>query len=80
MDIVALAGSLADKFPVITTILMVMGTLRAIAKPLSTFVHEVVKATPTAKDDEFVAKIEASKVYSSLHWALDYFTSIKLKK
>lgn len=71
-------GNLVAKFPWTATVLLVIGALRALCKPLFTFLHEVVKVTPSTKDDELLAKVEASQVLKWIVWALDYVASVKL--
>lgn len=71
---------LVSKYPIITSIIMVVGILRAVNKPLMTFLHAVVLATPTNKDDELLGKVEGSKIYGIVSFVLDYIASIKLPK
>lgn len=77
-QIIVIFQSLADKYPVVVGILSVMGFLRAIFKPLFAFVRSIAAATETKKDDEFLDKVESSKVYSTISFILDWFASIKL--
>lgn len=59
-------------------IISIIGTLRVIFKPLQNFVAAVVAATPSPKDDAWLAKVMASPVYTYVQYALDWFASIKL--
>ena len=70
----------AAKYPIILTILSIMGMARLILKPLMTFLHEMVVVTETTKDNEILDKVEASKIYKGLLFVLDYAFSLKLKK
>lgn len=71
---------LVSHYPVIATILMVIGVARMIFKPFFSFMQAVVDATPSANDNEILAKVEASKVYKAIAYAFDWFGSIKLPK
>lgn len=69
---------LAAKYPVVTTVFLVIGVLRAIFKPFFAFLHVFVAATPSQKDDELLNKAEGSKVYKAFAFVVDYLASIKL--
>ena len=69
---------LAQKYPIILTIVSIMGMARVILKPLMTLLHTVVKETETTKDDTFLASLEESAVYKGIVWLLDYAISLKL--
>ena len=78
-DIVAsFVQNLAAQAPWLIAALSLIGVLRVIFKPAMTFLHSVVKATPSTKDDEWLTKVEGSVWLSWLVWALDLFASIKL--
>lgn len=70
----------AEQFPVMGTILMIIGFLRLVNKPLFTILHIIVGATPTKKDDEILDNVEKSKFYKWFVYILDWFGSVKLKK
>lgn len=72
--------ALAGKYPVVASIFMVIGVLRAINKPLFAFIQAYVDATPSKKDDALLAKVKASKVYSYMAFFLDWSTSVKLSQ
>lgn len=79
MDLLqALLQQLVDKFPFIASVLMLIGVLRLINKPLFAFLHAFVLATPTTKDDEALNKVEQSKFYLTVVFILDWLGSIKL--
>jgi len=59
-------------------VLMLMGTMRSILKPLMTGLHEIAKVTPTQYDDNLLASFENSKAYTALCWVLDFLASVKL--
>lgn len=70
--------SLATNYPWVMTIMLVISIARAINKPLFALLHAYVDATPSIKDNEFLAKLESSKIYKAICWVLDYTLSIKL--
>lgn len=72
--------ALATKYPVLVTVLTVIGTLRLVMKPLFSFLHEYVLITETKKDDELLAKVEGSKYFKWVMYVLDYLASVKVKK
>ncbi len=78
--IIPLIQSMSVKYPVIVSIIAVMGTLRIIFKPIMSVLHAYVESTETLKDDEKLAKAEASKYYKAIAWLVDFFASYKLKK
>lgn len=69
---------LITKYPVVLSVVSVVGILRLIMKPLFVFFKEVVDATPTRLDNEFLDKVMQSKIYSMVAFLLDYLGSIKL--
>lgn len=82
MDFLLLFKPTIEQFlvssPKLSAVLMFMGASRMFAKPVVTFVQEIVKLTPTVKDDEFISRLVASKGWKVFAWAFDYVTSIKL--
>ncbi len=78
LGIIELIIGLAGKYPIVASIFMVVGVLRAVFKPLFTFLHVVADATPSAKDNELLLKVEGGKVYKAIAWFMDYIASIKL--
>ena len=65
--------------PEMSGILLVMGFLRAINKPIFALIDASVKATPSLEDDSKWAKIKASKGMERALWFLDMFASAKIK-
>lgn len=63
--------------PVIGLILII-GSLRVVFKPLFALAHAVASITPDKKDDEAIKKIEEHKITKAIAFALDYVASIKL--
>jgi len=68
----------AVKFPIITTILLLMGMVRVVNKPLFAILHYLVLVTPWKQDDVYLDKVESSKAYKAFCFVLDWVTSIKL--
>jgi hypothetical protein len=79
MDLSVIIIELVSKYPVLGSIVAVMGSARLILKPLMVFLKEAVLATPSDKDDLVLNKVEASKIYKALVFLLDYLFSLKLK-
>lgn len=71
---------LAVKWPILSTILMFMGTLRLVMKPIVALLHKWVESTETKKDDEWLARVESSVMWKAVLFALDWFGSIKLTR
>lgn len=67
-----------EKYPILMTVFLVIGILRAVNKPLFTFLNSLVKATPTLKDDEVLVAVEQSKIYKAIVFILDWTASVKL--
>jgi hypothetical protein len=68
-----------QKYPLLVSILAFLMGLRLVMKPLFTAIHAYVDNSESKKDDELLAKVEASKYYKSFLWVLDYLFSIKIK-
>lgn len=66
-------------YPHLSTILMIIGFLRLIIKPIMTILKAYVAITPTNKDNETLDKIFNSKYWTGFLFLLDWFTSIKVK-
>lgn len=76
--ILAFVPALAAKYPVIVSVLFVMGVLRAVFKPIFAVLEAYVAATPNKADDAALAEVEASGAYKAVQFVLDYVASIKL--
>ncbi len=72
--------SLATQYPIIASMIIVMGSARIVMKPLMLMLEAIVKVTKTKKDNALLAKVKASKVYKLIALVLDYALSIKLSK
>lgn len=71
---------LAAQYPVIVTMLLVVGVLRLLLKPVIAALHWYAEQTATTKDDEWVQRVESSKITTSALFALDWLASIKIPK
>jgi hypothetical protein len=76
--IVQLILAFAMKYPITMAILAVMGTLRAIFKPIMSVAHAYVESTSSLNDDEVLKKIEGHKAFKAFAWFIDYIASIKI--
>jgi hypothetical protein len=72
--------TLAGKSGAFAQILMIIGMARLFMKPIMVAIGEIVKITPSAKDDAFIAKILANPWYKGVCFVLDFLLSIKLPK
>ena len=70
--------SLVGQYPILVSILVIMGVCRAIFKPLFTFLQKLVDATPGESDNELLKKVMDHKIYKVLSFILDFGASIKL--
>jgi len=68
----------ASQYPIVATVLMVIGFLRFCIKPLMTMAQAYVKLTPYDSDDRWLASFEQSKGYKFFVYVLDWLVSIKL--
>ena len=80
MALEALSGKYGQTAQVLVTLTVVMGTLRALIKPLVVAAQEYVNLTPDLKDNEKLAKILESKTYKAIVFFFDWFASVKLPK
>lgn len=80
MDLNQMLMEFLAKFPVMSTVMVVVLVLRAVMQPLSDLVHAYVKATPSPKDDASVEKIEASKAYKAVMYVVQWLSGVKLPK
>jgi hypothetical protein len=70
------------KSGLVLQVIAFIGSARVILKPwqvIEPMIKDLIKATPTMKDDEVLEKVSQSKVAKWLKFALDYLLSIKIK-
>lgn len=81
MDLSLIIIELIQKYPVMGSIVAVVGLIRIIVKPVMVALKSIVEATESPKDNELLVKVEESKVYKAVMFLLDYLASVKpLKK
>lgn len=68
---------LTEKYPWVITALTVLGIIRLVVKPVMSIIETVVASTPSTKDDEFLAKWQASAAYRWFLYVLDWLGSVK---
>lgn len=59
---------------------LVVGSARLVMKPLMLAVAELVKSTPTLKDDQWYDALLQSKGYKTVALIVDYVLSLKLPR
>jgi hypothetical protein len=72
--------ALAGKYGAPAQVLMIMGLARLCMKPIMVAAGEVVKITPSTKDDAFLDKLLANPIYKGVCFVLDWTLSLKLPK
>lgn len=77
MDIIL---GILESLPWYGDLLLVMGTLRMVFKPLFSIIATVVKATPSKTDDKLLVELQSSNTYAILVWAIDFFASVKIPR
>jgi len=70
--------SMAGKYPIVVTLVSVIGVMRLAFKPLFVFLHSVADAIPGDADNKLLDNVEKSKAYEIVKFVLDLFASIKL--
>jgi hypothetical protein len=80
MDIINLIVGFAGQYPIIATLLMVIGALRVVFKPIFSVLRAYVEFTPNPADNLALDSVEGSKVYKGIVWFLDFFASVKISK
>jgi hypothetical protein len=79
MDFVSLIISFLGQYPVVGSIIFIIGALRVVFKPLfETVLKAYVEFTPNPEDDKILASIMASPIYVGIAKVLDFVASIKL--
>lgn len=73
-----LITELIGKYPWVQTVLVVVGVMRVVFKPLFSLLQSAALATPSPKDDSFLSAVMESKIYKGVAYVLDYLGSIKL--
>jgi hypothetical protein len=76
LDIAGIVAQLLG--PNLVQVLLVVGILRVVIKPLMSIARAVVTLTAGDADDKALDKVEASSIYKGVTYVLDWFTSIKI--
>lgn len=66
------------EYPWLAGFIFAVGTFRIFFKPVMSALEAAIAETPTKVDDEWLAKLKSSKVYTMLVWLVDYLASVKL--
>lgn len=69
---------IAAKYPILLTVLSVIGVLRTLVKPIMSFLHQRAGETIDTADDERLAKAESSWWFKTIAYVLDWTASVKL--
>lgn len=64
--------------PDYAVIVTIISVARMVFKPLMTLMQDVIAATPSKTDDEWLKKVMSSKGYHTVAWIFDYLLSLKL--
>jgi hypothetical protein len=78
--IAAFLLGLAQQYPVIASVFLLMGALRFVLKPLFALAHAVVDQTPSTTDNQILDNVEQSTFMKTLYFVLDWLASVKVIK
>lgn len=67
-----------ENHPWVASLLLLIGSLRLICKPIMSLVRSRIAATPTTDDDAQLQRVMSSWWYQALAWTLDFVASIKI--
>ena len=73
-----LVVQVVESHPWVATLLLLMGGLRLVCKPVMSLVRARVAATPSTDDDAQLQRVMSSWWYQSIAWSLDFLASIKI--
>ena len=73
-----LIDGLAGKYGWLTTVVLLIGSLRILFKPIMLAIDNYVRQTPSPADDARVARFETGWLYKLIAFLLDFTASIKL--
>jgi uncharacterized membrane protein required for colicin V production len=66
------------KYPLFATVVVIIGFLRMIMKPVMTILQAYVKLTPYDSDDKWLESFEQSKSYKLVVYLMDWVLSVKM--
>ena len=75
-----LISAYAGNAGIVLQIISIIGTLRLLVKPIMAIANIYVNFTPSNDDNIILAKLEKSKIYKGVLFAVDWLLSIKIKK
>lgn len=67
------------QYPLLGKIVLILGSLRFIFKPINSLVWYIVNLTPGEEDDLVYSKVRSSKAFAIFAFLLDFTASIKAK-
>ena len=71
---------LIKEYPWFANLVMIIGTLRVVMKPLFSLIDAITTATPTKEDDAAWKGVKESKAMGLFIWLIDYVASVKVPK
>ena len=77
-DVAGWAVGLASKYPWLATVLLIIGALRLVFKPIFSLIDGYVKANCSADEYTKLQTFEAGPIYKWLNFGLDFVGSVKL--
>ena len=73
-----LVQSLAISNPRVSSLLLVIGSFRLLAKPLMLALHQIAERSDWQSLERFLEFVEQSKIMKAVFFLLDYVGSIKI--
>lgn len=73
-----LVVQVVESHPWVASLLILIGSLRLLFKPIMSLVRSRIAATPTTEDDAQLQRVMSSWWYQALAWTLDFVASIKI--
>ncbi len=78
IDLTNITQIIEGKSGILAAILVIVGSLRLTLKPLFTVLNTYVNSTPTKVDNDFLEKVENSKILKTIFYVLDLVASVKI--
>lgn len=69
---------LISKYPAVSTVIFAIGALRLVMKPVMSALRSYVDYTATPDDNAKLDAVEASKIYTTVCYVLDWIASVKI--
>ena len=77
-QLVSVLMGLSVKYPIVMSVVLLVGVLRAINKPLFALARAFADATKSELDNKLIDDVEKSKIYKGVCFVLDWLGSVKL--